>query len=114
MGAGPPMKARLARSGHSVSVIGHLLVASGGILRDISLYVDIVIMDLNTLAFIKWVLSYSSCMHLESKPLLHASLILLLEAVTQPRYLVLHKVSRCQAFDQVCAVAKLCQLDCLV
>ncbi len=53
MGTGPPMKARLARSGHSVSVIGHLLVASGGILRDISLYVDIVIMDLNTLAFIK-------------------------------------------------------------
>ncbi|KAA6422356.1 MAG: hypothetical protein FRX49_07826 [Trebouxia sp. A1-2] len=26
---GPPMKARLARSGHSVSVIGHLLVATG-------------------------------------------------------------------------------------
>ncbi|KAL0042233.1 hypothetical protein WJX77_006779 [Trebouxia sp. C0004] len=50
---GPSMKARLARSGHSASVIGHLLVASGGILRDISLYVDIVIMDLNTLAFIK-------------------------------------------------------------
>ena len=65
------MKARLARSGHSVSVIGHLLVASGGILRDISLYVDIVIMDLNTLAFIKWVLSKPSCTHVEMTPLSH-------------------------------------------
>lgn len=65
------MKARLARSGHSVSVIGHLLVASGGILRDISLYVDIIIMNLNTLAFIKWVLSNPSCMHIEMNLLLH-------------------------------------------
>ena len=47
------MKARLARSGHSVTVIGNLLVVSGGILRDISLYVDIIVMDLTTLAFIK-------------------------------------------------------------
>ena len=71
MGTGPPMTARLARSGHSVSVIGHLLVASGGILRDISLYVDIVIMNLSTLAFIKWVLYRPSCMHVETTPLSH-------------------------------------------
>ena len=47
------MKARLARSGHRTSVIGHLMVVSGGILRDGSLCVDLVIMDLATLAFLK-------------------------------------------------------------
>ena len=58
-GAGPPMMARLARSGQSALVIGHLLVVTGGILRDISLYVDIVIMNLNTLAFIRS--AYHTC-----------------------------------------------------
>ena len=50
---GPEMMARLARSGQSALVIHDLLVVTGGILRDISIYVDIVIMNLNTLAFIK-------------------------------------------------------------
>lgn len=47
------MTARLARSGHSAAVIGHLLVVIGGILKDISLHVDAVIMNLKTLAFTK-------------------------------------------------------------
>lgn len=60
---GPPMKARLARSGHLSSVIGHLMVVSGGILRDGSLCMDLVIMDLATLTFIKSVLqsSHDAC-----------------------------------------------------
>lgn len=55
------MKARLARSGHWSSVIGHLMVVSGGILRDGSLCVDLVIMDLATLAFIKSVVCCTCC-----------------------------------------------------
>lgn len=47
------MKARLARSGHLSTVIGRLMVVSGGILRDGSLCVDLVIMDLSTLTFIE-------------------------------------------------------------
>lgn len=47
------MKARLARSGHLSSVIGHLMVVSGGILRDGSLCMDLVIINLSTLNFIK-------------------------------------------------------------
>ena len=66
METGPPMKARLARSGHLSSVIGHLMVVSGGILRDGSLCMDLVILDLSTLTFIRllshYLRPYSSCM----------------------------------------------------
>ncbi|KAL3163403.1 hypothetical protein ABBQ32_009785 [Trebouxia sp. C0010 RCD-2024] len=51
--SGPPMKARLARSGHLSTIIGRLMVVSGGILRDGSLCVDLVIMDLSTLTFLE-------------------------------------------------------------
>lgn len=60
---GPPMKARLARSGHLSSIIGHLMVVSGGILRDGSLCMDLVIMDLATLTFIKSVKHTVAIMH---------------------------------------------------
>ena len=63
MELGPAMKARLARSGHLSSVIGHLMVVSGGILRDGSLCMDLVVLNLSTLTFIKSVSrDDSSCM----------------------------------------------------
>lgn len=49
------MKARLARSGHCAQVIGHLLLISGGILRDGDANVDIIVIDLNTMDFTRWV-----------------------------------------------------------
>lgn len=47
------MKARLARSGHCAQVIGHLLVISGGILRDGGADMDIMVLDLDTMDYIK-------------------------------------------------------------
>lgn len=46
------MKARLARSGQCAVVIGHLLVISGGILRDGGADIDIVLVDLRTMDYI--------------------------------------------------------------
>lgn len=47
---GKTLKSKLARSGHTANLIGTRVVITGGILRDGSLYVDIAIVNLATLA----------------------------------------------------------------
>lgn len=46
---GKTLKSKLARSGHTATLLGTRVLITGGILRDGSLYVDIVIVDLSTL-----------------------------------------------------------------
>lgn len=48
------LNAKLARSGHAASVVGLKVVITGGILRDGSLIVDVVIVDLATMAIIRY------------------------------------------------------------
>ncbi len=47
------LKAKLARSGHAAYVVGQKVVITGGILRDGSLIVDVVIIDLATMSVIR-------------------------------------------------------------
>ena len=47
------LKAKLARSGHAAYVVGEKVVITGGILRDGSLIVDVVIVDLATMSVIR-------------------------------------------------------------
>lgn len=47
------LKAKLARSGHAAMVVGTKVVITGGILRDGSLIVDVVIIDLPTMSVIR-------------------------------------------------------------
>ena len=47
------LKAKLARSGHAAYVVGEKVVITGGILRDGSLIVDVVIIDLATMSVIR-------------------------------------------------------------
>ena len=47
------LKAKLARSGHAAYVVGQKVVITGGILRDGSLIVDVVIVDLATMSVIR-------------------------------------------------------------
>ena len=44
------LKAKLARSGHAADVIGLKVVITGGILRDGSLIVDVITVDLATMS----------------------------------------------------------------
>lgn len=52
---GKTLKSKLARSGHTANLIGTRVVITGGILRDGSLYVDIVAVNLATLEVSRWV-----------------------------------------------------------
>ena len=47
------LKAKLARSGHAAAVVGTKIVITGGILRDGSLIVDVVVIDLPTMSVIR-------------------------------------------------------------
>ena len=44
----------MARSGHTANLVGTRVVITGGILRDGSLFVDIVVVDLATLTVSRW------------------------------------------------------------
>ena len=52
---GKTLKSKLARSGHTATLIGTRVVITGGILRDGSLHVDIVAVNLATLEVSRWV-----------------------------------------------------------
>jgi hypothetical protein len=47
------LKAKLARSGHAAYVVAEKVVITGGILRDGSLVVDVVIVDMATMSVIR-------------------------------------------------------------
>ena len=47
------LKAKLARSGHAANVIGLKVVITGGILRDGSLIVDVITVDLATMSVLR-------------------------------------------------------------
>ena len=47
------LKAKLARSGHAALMLGPRVVITGGILRDGSLIVDVVVIDLMTISVIR-------------------------------------------------------------
>ena len=55
------LKAKLARSGHAALVVGLNVVITGGILRDGSLIVDVVVIDLATVSVIRCACQMCTC-----------------------------------------------------